>query len=73
MLFSALEQPEINRNAINENRGIILENRRMIERIEEEVRIKLGQRLETVKEEKVDSDRGLLSAFDVDAVKSKRA
>lgn len=72
MLFSALEQPEINRIAINENRAIILENRNMIEKIKEEVRTNFGQRLDTVKEEKVDDDRGMLSAFDVDAVKAKR-
>lgn len=73
MLFSALEQPEINRIAINENRAIIMENRKLIERVEERVMAKLGQRLETVKEEKVDDDKGYLTAFDVDAEKRKRA
>ena len=36
-LFSALEQPELNKIAIEENRAIILENRKMIEDMRDEL------------------------------------
>lgn len=50
-LFLALEQPEINRMAIEKNRGIIEENRKMIMGINEAFKKKMGMGLTEEKEE----------------------